>query len=301
MDENNITLIDNLDIQKNDFTVKVRIIRLWSQPLFKDPEQLYSIEMILMDEEGSKIHSNVLQKWIPKFKNLLHEGAAIFIKNPTIARHVSKYKLIDNTKKLSLYYKTSVTKCLDFSGSLYGCNISFLCTGIKDQEHEVVDFSECPSLRSLTIKNCSGFGNSNMAIVGKLCPHLHKLDLRGLCGITDSGLLELLTNGTPRLVKINLSDCVNLTDKVVVDLVKIHGGSLEVLNLDRCRKIGDESLSANPDNCFLLKDLDVSKCEITNLGVSCLSRGRQTGLLRYLRPHWAQTNPRQFWAEAPDC
>ena len=51
MDEKNITLIDNLDIQKDDFTVKVRIIRLWSQPLFKDPEQLYSIEMILMDEE----------------------------------------------------------------------------------------------------------------------------------------------------------------------------------------------------------------------------------------------------------
>ncbi|KAJ9553125.1 hypothetical protein OSB04_017170, partial [Centaurea solstitialis] len=63
MDEKNITLIDNLDIQKNDFTVKVRIIRLWSQPLFKDPEQLYSIEMILMDEEINnyfKIHANIL-------------------------------------------------------------------------------------------------------------------------------------------------------------------------------------------------------------------------------------------------
>ncbi|KAJ9540880.1 hypothetical protein OSB04_027386 [Centaurea solstitialis] len=85
MDEKNITLIYNLDIQKDDFTVKVRIIRLWSQPLFKDPKQLYFIKMILMDEE------------IPTFKKLLHEGAAIFIKNPTIVRHVSKYKLIDNT------------------------------------------------------------------------------------------------------------------------------------------------------------------------------------------------------------
>ncbi|KAJ9539928.1 hypothetical protein OSB04_026434 [Centaurea solstitialis] len=55
MDEKNITLIDNLDIQKDDFTVKVRIIRLWSQPLFKDPQQIYSIEMILMDEEWNKV------------------------------------------------------------------------------------------------------------------------------------------------------------------------------------------------------------------------------------------------------
>ncbi|KAJ9541137.1 hypothetical protein OSB04_027643 [Centaurea solstitialis] len=42
---------------------------------------------------GSKIHANILQKWIPKFKKLLHDGAVIFIKNPTIARHASKYKL----------------------------------------------------------------------------------------------------------------------------------------------------------------------------------------------------------------
>lgn len=51
MDGKNITLIDNLDIHNDDFTVKIRIIRLWSRPPFKDPEQLYSIEMILMDDE----------------------------------------------------------------------------------------------------------------------------------------------------------------------------------------------------------------------------------------------------------
>ena len=51
MDMNNITLINDRDIQKDDFTIKIRIIRLWNQPLFKNPTQLYSIEMILMDEE----------------------------------------------------------------------------------------------------------------------------------------------------------------------------------------------------------------------------------------------------------
>ncbi|KAJ9554431.1 hypothetical protein OSB04_018476 [Centaurea solstitialis] len=39
--------------------VDFSIIRLWSQPLFKDPEQLYSIEMILMDEEKSKVTNNL--------------------------------------------------------------------------------------------------------------------------------------------------------------------------------------------------------------------------------------------------
>ncbi|KAJ9551040.1 hypothetical protein OSB04_015085 [Centaurea solstitialis] len=131
------------------------------------------------------------------------------------------------------------------------------CTGIKDQEHEVVDFSNCRCLRSLTIKSiCTRVQKRNLVMVGKLCPHLHNLDLSGLCGITDSGLFELLTTCTPGLVNVNLSDCVKLIDKVVVDLVKIHGGSLEVLNLDGCRKIDDESLSAIAENCFLLNDLE---------------------------------------------
>ncbi|XP_024964810.1 replication protein A 70 kDa DNA-binding subunit E-like [Cynara cardunculus var. scolymus] len=120
MATNNITFLEDLDIQKDDFTVKVRIVRLWKQPVFKNPDEIYSIEMILMVEQGTKIQANVLQKWVPKFRNLLQEGVAIFIKNPTIARHATKYKLIDNTNKLSLYYKTSVSNCRDFKGSIFG-------------------------------------------------------------------------------------------------------------------------------------------------------------------------------------
>ncbi|XP_024964348.1 uncharacterized protein LOC112504629 [Cynara cardunculus var. scolymus] len=99
---NNITFLEDLDIQKDDFTVKVRIVRLWKQPVFKNSDEIYSIEMILMDEQGTKIQANFLKKWVPKFRNLLQEGAAVFIKNPIIARHATKYKLIDNTNKLNV-------------------------------------------------------------------------------------------------------------------------------------------------------------------------------------------------------
>ncbi|GJX91545.1 EIN3-binding F-box protein 2-like protein [Tanacetum coccineum] len=145
------------------------------------------------------------------------------------------------------------------------------CMGIKDLVQEPVDFSESQSLRSLTIKNCIGFGNSNLATITKLCPNLHNLDLTGLCGINDTGLYEFLKTCKVGLVKVNLSDCINLTNKVVVTLAEIHGGSLEMLNLDGCKKISDESLAAIAENCLFLKDLDVSKCCITDSGVSCLS------------------------------
>ncbi|KAI3827357.1 hypothetical protein L1987_01430 [Smallanthus sonchifolius] len=152
------------------------------------------------------------------------------------------------------------------------------CMGIKDLDNQPVDFSESQSLRSLTIKNCIGFGNTNLAMIGKLCPHLHNLDLTGLDRINDTGLFELLKTCKVGLSKVNLTDCINLTDEVVMALAKIHGGTLEVLNLDGCRKIGDESLAAIAENCLFLKDLDVSKSCITDSGVSCLSSGDHMNL-----------------------
>ncbi|PWA67430.1 F-box domain, Leucine-rich repeat domain, L domain-like protein [Artemisia annua] len=146
------------------------------------------------------------------------------------------------------------------------------CMGINDLVQEPADFSESQSLRSLTIKNCIGFGNNNLRMLAKLCPHLHNLDLTGLSGINDAGLFEILETCKVGLVKVNLSDCINLTDKVVVSLAKIHGESLEMLNLDGCKNISDESLAAIAENCSFLKDLDVSMCCITDSGVFCLSK-----------------------------
>lgn len=151
------------------------------------------------------------------------------------------------------------------------------CMGIKDLALQTSMLSPCESLRSLSIRSCPGFGSSSLAMVGKLCPKLHQLDLSGLCGITDAGLLPLLEN-CEGLVKVNLSDCLNLTDQVVLSLAMRHGETLELLNLDGCRKVTDASLVAIADYCPLLIDLDVSKSAITDSGVAALSRGVQVNL-----------------------
>ncbi|KAL8234948.1 hypothetical protein R6Q59_021048 [Mikania micrantha] len=152
------------------------------------------------------------------------------------------------------------------------------CMGVKDFGQETRDTTECGSLRSLTIRDCMGFGNTNLAIFGKFCSQLQNLELSGLCGITDSGLFPVLENCQAGLVKVNLSNCLNLTNKVVVDLASIHGGTLKVLNLEGCRRITDDSLASVADYCLLLNDLDVSKCCITDNGLSYLSEGVQLDL-----------------------
>ncbi|KAJ4951560.1 hypothetical protein NE237_028392 [Protea cynaroides] len=152
------------------------------------------------------------------------------------------------------------------------------CMGIKDMVLELPVLSPCESLRSLCIRNCPGFGTSSLAMVGKLCPQLQHIDLSGLCGITDAGILPLIGNCEAGLVKVNVSGCMNLTDAVVKAIASRHGGTLQLLNLDGCRKITDASLVAIAESCEILHDLDVSKSAITDYGIATLSSAKQLDL-----------------------
>ncbi|PON34708.1 F-box domain containing protein [Parasponia andersonii] len=171
-----------------------------------------------------------------------------------------------------------------FFGSLLNCGkklkaVSLVyCLGIKDLNVGLSQLSLCESLRSLCIRNCPGFGNSSLAVLGKLCPQLHHLDFSGLEGITDAGLHSLLESCKAGLTKVNLSGCVNLTDKVVSAMAESHGWTLEMINLEGCRQISDASLVTIADNCHLLSDLDVSRCTITDFGVSALARANHLNL-----------------------
>ncbi|KAK2965975.1 hypothetical protein RJ640_010023 [Escallonia rubra] len=169
-------------------------------------------------------------------------------------------------------------------GALSDCNSKLKslalvkCMGIKDLVPETTMLTPCASLRSLTIRNCLGFGSASLAFLGKLCPQLHHIELSGLCGITDAGLLPLLESCEAGLVKVNLSGCLSLTDDVVLAMARLHGGTLEVLNLEGCWNISDASLVAIADSCLLLNDLDMSKCSITDSGIATLSHAVQLNL-----------------------
>ncbi|CAL1359190.1 unnamed protein product [Linum trigynum] len=154
------------------------------------------------------------------------------------------------------------------------------CMGIKDTASGISlsSLSQCSSLRSLSIKNCPGFGSLGLALVGNLCPQLQHLELSGLHGVTDAGLLPLLQSCNAGLEKVNLSDCSNLSDEVVSTLARLHGGSLEVLNLDGCRRVTDASLAAIADHCMFLSDLDVSRCAVTDAGMGYLSNAEQLNI-----------------------
>ncbi|CAH1424580.1 unnamed protein product [Lactuca virosa] len=76
--------------------------------------------MILMDEEGRKIHASCVKKWFPKFKRYLKEHSSIYVKKPNVAPNTLKFKFADPERKLNFYHDTTVKECENFSGSAHG-------------------------------------------------------------------------------------------------------------------------------------------------------------------------------------
>ncbi|KAI3743027.1 hypothetical protein L1987_60728 [Smallanthus sonchifolius] len=57
MESNLITMLNELDAKDYDFTIKVRVIRMWRNVNKKNPKDSYSIEMIVVDEQGTRMHA----------------------------------------------------------------------------------------------------------------------------------------------------------------------------------------------------------------------------------------------------
>ncbi|KAD7117854.1 hypothetical protein E3N88_05122 [Mikania micrantha] len=119
-----ITMLNHLDVSVDDYIIKVRIIRKWRQPDRKNPNEDYSIEMILIDEEGNKIQAHVLKKWFFRFEKYLNENDCLLIKRPSLGLNQSKYKFVDNPNKVNFNYQTYVSKCNDFVGQEHGFSFS---------------------------------------------------------------------------------------------------------------------------------------------------------------------------------
>ncbi|KAG8070384.1 hypothetical protein GUJ93_ZPchr0006g43320 [Zizania palustris] len=152
------------------------------------------------------------------------------------------------------------------------------CLGIKDICSPPAQLPFCKSLNFLAIKDCPGFTDASLAMVGMICPYLEQVDLSGLGEVTDRGLLPLIKSSEGTLVKIDLSGCKNITDVAVSSLVKGHGKSLKQVSLEGCSKITDASLFAISENCTELAELDLSNSMVSDYGVATLASAKHLKL-----------------------
>ncbi|KAK2397925.1 replication protein A 70 kDa DNA-binding subunit C [Trifolium repens] len=64
---------------RDNFCIRVRVVRLWKVPAFLNPSEYSSIEMVLIDEKSGKIHASIRKQLIGLYRTTLHPYKIIFL------------------------------------------------------------------------------------------------------------------------------------------------------------------------------------------------------------------------------
>ncbi|KAH0765266.1 hypothetical protein KY285_001137 [Solanum tuberosum] len=101
--------------------LKVRIVRLWENTDRDRPDCPFSIEVILMDEKGDRIHASLGRSLFPNFRESIKEMGLYFIKNFVVCPNTMKLRIKDHKFKLMFTKKTVVEEIEDphFSMSIF--------------------------------------------------------------------------------------------------------------------------------------------------------------------------------------
>ncbi|GJT39349.1 nucleic acid-binding, OB-fold, replication protein A, OB domain protein [Tanacetum coccineum] len=108
------------DNSSDDWKIKVRVIRLWKLPDFKNPLVTYSLEMVLMDEEGCKIHASVKKTLVSEFDSKLEQGQCYYLSDFGVTERKAKHHVVAHKYRINFYHITKVDNCDDIGGSLFG-------------------------------------------------------------------------------------------------------------------------------------------------------------------------------------
>ncbi|KAL2894964.1 Replication factor A protein 1 [Bienertia sinuspersici] len=108
---------------KENITIKIRIIRLWKLQSFDNPNEDGSIEMVFLDEKGSKIQASVKKTLIRRFAKFLEQGQLRIITNFGVRQNNGSYRPTQHPYKINFFFTTLVQVCGELPIPLYGFNI----------------------------------------------------------------------------------------------------------------------------------------------------------------------------------
>ncbi|XP_060181491.1 uncharacterized protein LOC132611097 [Lycium barbarum] len=108
--------ISEINTKPMNWRLKVRIVRLWEKPLHNKPDSPFSTELILMDENGGRIHASVGRNIIQSLKTMnqeIKELGLYIMKNFMVCPNKEKLRTKDHKCKLIFTQKTIVEEIQD--------------------------------------------------------------------------------------------------------------------------------------------------------------------------------------------
>ncbi|KEH19428.1 animal RPA1 domain protein, partial [Medicago truncatula] len=109
---------------RDGWRIKVRILRLWEVPTLLRPDQTNSLEMVLIDDKGAKIHASVRKQLLYVFQPKLSEGKVYKMSFFSVAPSVGSYRTTLHPYKLVFQMKTKVQVSESVLIPTYGVSLS---------------------------------------------------------------------------------------------------------------------------------------------------------------------------------
>ncbi|XP_048622699.1 replication protein A 70 kDa DNA-binding subunit E-like [Brassica napus] len=102
---------------KTMWKIKVKVIRLWKQYSAAGGE---TIEMVLCDVKGAKIHASVKRELVAKFDHFLRQGHSLMLINFVVTHSCGSYRTTNHAYRISFLSTTRVRPCEQLPESLSG-------------------------------------------------------------------------------------------------------------------------------------------------------------------------------------
>ncbi|XP_073121603.1 replication protein A 70 kDa DNA-binding subunit B-like [Henckelia pumila] len=108
------SLISQLTPKKMFWALKVRLVRCYEFPTFgKDKDDIFSMECIFHDREGSRIHATIKKQILKSVALKFKEGNLYAVKDVIVAENSMKMKTTTNKFKINFVQKTQVCEIFD--------------------------------------------------------------------------------------------------------------------------------------------------------------------------------------------
>ncbi|KAL3615379.1 hypothetical protein CASFOL_041040 [Castilleja foliolosa] len=130
------SVLNDLHSSSNAWAIKARVVRLYKQPSFANKNELGSVEMVIHDQEGVRIHVTMRPNIYEKFKKILFEGDVYMIKNFFVIENRNSWRTTNNVQKLA-FFRTSVMAPYDAAFPRHMYNITPLDQLQHDQDIDV--------------------------------------------------------------------------------------------------------------------------------------------------------------------
>ncbi|PWA68832.1 replication protein A 70 kDa DNA-binding subunit B [Artemisia annua] len=127
--------INDLSAVKDNIKLRVRIVRSWMQDVY-GKQGLKNMELVIMDEQGTKMQATMRMALVNGFKHKVEEGSAVTLSRYSLGEIQPKYRMLNKPLCLSFLSNTIIEPCPDFTGSVYGFEFRPFRTIVDLQQDE---------------------------------------------------------------------------------------------------------------------------------------------------------------------